>query len=144
MAYAYMKKLGWSENLSIHVKNCITTHRFRTNNIPETIEAKILFDSDKLDVSGALGIARSLIYRGQVGEPLYTVDDKHQIHDGTNSNVPESFFKEYHFKLIKVYDQFYTKEAANIAENCKKITTSFFAQLQSEVSIENLNELLDI
>jgi len=142
MAYAYMKKLGWSENLSAHVQSCITTHRFRIGNVPETIEAKILFDSDKLDVSGAIGIARSLIYRGQVGEPLYTVNDKRQIHDGANLADPESFFKEYHFKLTKVYDQFYTKEAAITAEKRKKIAVSFFAELQREVAIDNLNELL--
>lgn len=142
MAYAFLKKLGWNESICIHIQNCITTHRFRTGNPPKTIEAKILFDSDKLDVTGALGIARSLIYKGQVGEPLYTVDENNNIQDGKNSSAPESFFKEYHFKLIKLYDRFYTKEANAIAKRRKKLTTYFFNELMEEVTISDLEKLL--
>lgn len=53
------------------VKHCIKTHRYRKNNLPESLEAKILFDADKLDVTGAMGIARTLIYKGIVSEPIY-------------------------------------------------------------------------
>lgn len=45
-------------------KQCIKTHRYRTNNPPESLEAKILFDADKLDAAGAIGIARTLLYKG--------------------------------------------------------------------------------
>lgn len=142
MAYAFLRELGWNENLCIHIQNCIITHRFRTDNPPKTIEAKILFDSDKLDVTGALGIARSLIYKGQVGEPLYTVDQNNNIQEGKDSDAPESFFKEYHFKLIKLYDRFYTKEANAIAQRRKKLTTYFFDELMEEVTINDLEKLL--
>ncbi len=128
----------------MHIQDCITTHRFRTDNPPKTIEAEILFDSDKLDVTGALGIARSLIYKGQVGEPLYTVDKKNQIQDGRDSSAPESFFKEYHFKLIKLYDRFYTKEANAIAQTRKKLITYFFDELMEEVTINDLDKLLSL
>ena len=142
MAYAFMKKMGWNENLCAHIQDCITTHRFRTNDPPKTIEAKILFDSDKLDVTGALGIARSLIYKGQTGEPLYTVDRKNQIQDGREPNSPESFLKEYHLKLIKLYDCFYTKEATEIAQKRKKLTTYFYNELMEEIAMKDLSELL--
>jgi len=142
MAYAFLKKLGWNEKFCIHVQNCIATHRFRIDNPPKTIEAKILFDSDKLDVTGALGIARSLIYKGQVGEPLYTVDENNNIQDGKDLSAPESFFKEYHFKLIKLYDRFYTKEARDIAQRRKKLTIYFFDELMKEVTISDLENLL--
>jgi len=142
MASAFIGKLGWNENLCMHIQDCITTHRFRTNNPPKTIEAKILFDSDKLDVTGALGIARSLLYKGQCGEPLYTVDEKNQIQDGRDSSAPESFFKEYHFKLIKLYDRFYTKEANSISQKRKNLTLYFFNELMEEVAINDLDKLL--
>ena len=90
MAYMFMKELGWNEEDCTHIQDCITTHSFRTDNQPKTLEAKILFDADKLDVSGALGIARSLIYKGQVGEPLYAVDEK-KIYKGQKLCEPESF-----------------------------------------------------
>ena len=75
MAKEYLLKNNWSEKEAEHVNNCITTHRFRGNNFPQTIEAKILFDSDKLDAVGFLGIARTLLYEGHVGYNLYSVNN---------------------------------------------------------------------
>ena len=54
-----LRNLGYKEEKIDMIKHCIITHRFRTGNEPKTIEAKILFDSDKLDVIGASGIART-------------------------------------------------------------------------------------
>ncbi|MGD9200221.1 MAG: HD domain-containing protein [Chitinispirillia bacterium] len=47
IAYAFIKKLGWNEEKAIHIKKCISTHRYRKSDKPESIEAKILFDTDK-------------------------------------------------------------------------------------------------
>lgn len=144
MAYVFVKGLGWDEQKCRHVQDCITTHRFRMDNPPKTLEAKILFDADKLDVTGALGIARSLIYEGQVGIPLYTLDEDNQIQKGRNPDNPESFLKEYNFKLIKIYDHFYTEEAKKIAAKRKEITTSFYNELIDEVSVYNLDVTLGL
>ncbi|MGE5578303.1 MAG: HD domain-containing protein, partial [Syntrophothermus sp.] len=50
------------------VKHCIRSHRFRGGNEPQTIEAKILFDADKLDAMGAVGVARFFMVAGEYGE----------------------------------------------------------------------------
>lgn len=144
MAYTFMKELGWSEEDCTHIQECITTHRFQTDNQPKTLEAKILFDADKLDVSGALGIARSLIYKGQVGEPLYVVDEENKIYKGQKLCEPESFLKEYHFKLIPLYEKFYTEEAFEIAQKRKAMTTMFYNELLDEISIGDLQKLLNL
>jgi uncharacterized protein len=49
MAYNYLLEIGWDEIKAAHVRDCIATHRFRNSNPPESIEAKILFEADKLD-----------------------------------------------------------------------------------------------
>ena len=134
MAYDFLLSLGWSGDDCRHVKDCITSHRFRTDAIPVTIEAKILFDSDKLDVTGALGIARSFIYMGQVGVPLYSVDENNAVLDGSGKDEPDSFFKEYHVKLKKLCDGFYTEEAKNIAEKRREFLKGFYDELLEEVS----------
>ena len=144
IAYSFLKELGWNENWCLHVKNCIATHRFRTNNQPKSIKAKILFDAEKLDVTGALGIARSLIYKGMVREPIYTVNENHLIQDGKKQDDPESFLKEYHFKLIKIYDQFYTKEAFDIAQKRKNVLCDFMDELMYEISNYDLEQLLNL
>ena len=60
-AYRFLLEMGKDEAFAVQVKHCIQTHRFRKNLPPQTTEAKILFDADKLDVTGAIGIARSLM-----------------------------------------------------------------------------------
>lgn len=63
-AFHFLIEHGFTIEFAEKVKHCIQTHRFRINNEPQSIEAKILFDADKLDVAGAIGIARTLIYKG--------------------------------------------------------------------------------
>lgn len=132
MAYDFLIKSGWDADKAEHVKKCISTHRYRKNSGPESTEAKILFDADKLDVTGAVGIARTLAYIGIVGEPLYSVADDGQILDGTKDTAP-SFFQEYNFKLKHIYDGFYTARAKEIAAERKETAQLFYEALLKEV-----------
>ncbi len=144
LAYAFMQGLGWEEERCRHIRDCVTTHRFRSDDPPRTLEAKILFDADKLDVTGALGIARSLAYEGQMGEPLYRVDGDLQIDRDYSKEAPPSFLKEYNFKLIKLYDRFYTPEAAQIARKRKALMEAYYAQLLEEIDISDLQAVIGI
>lgn len=132
-AYAFLTGHGWESDFADRVCHCILTHRFRKNRQPETPEAKILFDADKLDVTGALGIARTLMYKGTVVEPLYTKRDDGSICNGDNADVP-SFFREYKFKLEKLYGKFYTAEGARLAESRRTIAKDFYESLYREIS----------
>ena len=85
-----------------------------------------------------------MLYKGQVGEPLYTVGTDKRIQDGGEADCPDSFLKEYRFKLIKLYGTFYTKEAQAIARKRKAFTESFYKQLMSEITVGDLNGLLDL
>lgn len=133
MAYKYLCELGWDQSKANHVKECISTHRYRSDNLLKTIEAKILFDADKLDVTGALGIARTMAYKGIVSEPFYSVDDSGNVLDG-NGDEPPSFFKEYNWKLKNVYDKFFTNRAKEIAEKRRKTSIDFYESMYKEVS----------
>lgn len=115
MAYKFLLELGWSQENCRQVKHCILTHRFRNDLPPETIEAKILFDADKLDVCGALGIARTLQYEGKMN---------YSIHE---------FVKEYDRKLIKLYDRFYTETAKQMAYSGKTILEMFRKELTEQL-----------
>ncbi len=144
LSYAFLKELGWPEDACCHVRDCVTTHRFRADNPPKTIEAKILYDSDKLDVTGALGAARSLLYSGQIGEPLYTAEENGEVHDASLPEAPESFLKEYHFKLIRLYDRFYTDEAREKAKQRRKTLTDFYDGLLEEINISAWEKMLNL
>lgn len=132
-AYDFLLQLGMGEDFARQVKHCIQTHRFRKNLQPQTTEAKILFDADKLDVTGAIGIARTLLYKGTVTEPLYRLLPDGTISDGTH-DIGHSFFREYKFKLEKLYDRFYTEKGAQLAKDRKNIAANFYESLYREVN----------
>ena len=129
--YCFLRGNGFSETFARHVKDCIVSHRFRKSNPPETIEAKILFDADKLDVTGAIGVARTLMYSGQHLRPLYSVSQV-GICDGTEDSE-DSFFREYKFKLEKIYDRFYTQRGREEALGRKTAAVSYYENLLREV-----------
>ena len=131
-AYRFLRKEGFPEEYARRVKDCIVTHRFRKDNPPESIEAKLLFDADKLDVTGAVGIARTLMYQGQVCSPLYVHRPDGNVDDGTASDE-DSFFREYKFKLEKIYDRFYTRRGRDEARHRKEAAVSYYENLLREV-----------
>ena len=138
-AYAYLLSRQWSEQKALHVKECISTHRYRGNNRPQSIEAKILFDADKLDASGAVGIARTLIYEGQVAEPLYIIDNDGKIVTVGGGAEISSFFQEYNYKLKKVYNSFFTERAKEISLERQKTAVDFYNGLLNEITMNYEN-----
>lgn len=121
------------EDFAQRVHDCIFTHRFRSDRPPQSIEAKILFDADKLDVSGAVGIARTLLYNGEEGEPLYSLLPNGCVSTGENDKLP-SFFQEYKRKLEGIYSRFYTKRGKELALSRQKAAVDFYENLLHEVS----------
>ena len=71
-ARAFLQRQGFSAEFCSRVADCIAAHSFGSGPAPARIEEKILFDADKLDVTGAMGVARTLLYQALVGETLYT------------------------------------------------------------------------
>ncbi len=146
-AYRFLIEKGFDERFAEQVKYCIFTHRYRENNLPQTIESKILFDADKLDVTGAMGIARTLLYKGKVSEPLYSLLPDGTVSTGEDDTEP-SFFQEYKYKLEGLYSKFFTKKATELARKRQMAAVSFYNDLYEEANIsyedglEELNKLL--
>lgn len=132
-AYQFLLENSFDTAFADKVKHCIQTHRYRQNNPPQSLEAKILFDSDKIDATGALGIARTLFYKGTIGEPLYSFLSDGRVSDGTTDDNP-SFFQEYKYKLEKLYNHFYTTRGNEIAKERQQTAVSFYNDMLREVS----------
>lgn len=131
-AFRFLMQHNWEEERAGRVRDCIAQHRYRNDNRPERIEARILFDADKLDAAGAVGIARTLIYKGKVSEPIYTLKADGTVSDGEDDVVP-SFFQEYKRKLEKLYDHFYTRRGTELAQLRKAAAEAFYNSLLEEV-----------
>ena len=131
-AYSFLLKNGYGADFAKKVSSCIRTHRFRTDDAPQSTEAKILFDADKIDATGTLGIARTIFYKGHVGEPLYALRENGEVSDGTDDVMP-SFFQEYKFKLERLYSSFYTKRGAELALQRQHSAKAFYESMLEEV-----------
>ena len=71
MAKLILENLKFSEEKIKHILECIVSHRYRTGNKPKTKEAQILFEADKLDTLGAIGIARAFVWVGGNNANIY-------------------------------------------------------------------------
>lgn len=131
-AYNFLKEKGFDVNFADKVAECIRTHRYRGNNYPNSIEGKILFDADKIDATGTLGIARTLCYTGKLGEPLYSLNQEGKVLDGSMDKSP-SFLQEYKFKLENIYSRFYTQRGKDIAKRRQNIAVSFYENMCQEL-----------
>lgn len=135
-----LRTLEYEEEKIEKIKHCIITHRFRTGNEPNTMEAKILFDSDKLDVIGASGIARTFMLAGQFGQRL-TVNESldeyikgNTVENGRLKDVSKHTpFIEYEVKFKKIPDKLYTYKAKEIGKERLKFMDEYFNRLKSEI-----------
>lgn len=147
MAQEYLSANGYSSDFTEQVAECIRSHRFRKEQPPKSIEAKILFDADKLDVTGAMGVARTLLYAGRLSGPLYNLKEDGTVSDGTEDTSP-SFFQEYKFKLERLYDRFFTERGKELAAQRQQAAKDFYLSLLSEVNDtysgkDNLSTILE-
>jgi len=133
LAYEFLRAIGWDEARAEHVRACIRTHRYRGSEEPESIEAKILFDSDKLDVLGAMGVARTLMYAGAEGEMLYRPEEL----EDEEFRCRESFLTEYRRKLKNASARLYTQYAKEIAVGRDETMNAFVAALLREARAED-------
>lgn len=143
-AKKFLTEKGFTAKFSDSVAYCIRAHRFRSSAAPKKTEDKILFDADKLDAAGLMGIARSLLYEGKAGTPIYNVNENLDVLDGTQEEPP-SFFREYNFKLKNVYSGFYTNRAKEIASVRQPAAQAFYRELlfESKAAYSGKNYLAD-
>ncbi len=130
-AYMLLKKHGLSREKIKKIVHCIETHRFRGNKKPETKEAKVLFDADKLDSIGAVGIGRAFLFAGEVGAKLHNKGI--EIKKTKPYTEEDTAYREYVVKLRKIKNKMQTKTGKKMAIKRHKFMVEFFKRLNKEV-----------
>ncbi len=74
-AVTWLREWVWPEDLLPEIAHAIEAHSFSAALAPQTIEAKVVQDADRLDALGAVGLARCLMLGGALGRPLYAPED---------------------------------------------------------------------
>lgn len=113
------------------VKHAIAAHSFSAGIPPQSIEAKIVQDADRLDAIGAIGIARCLMVGGKLDRLLYDPEDPF-----CGSRQPDdSTFTIDHFyeKLFKIPGMMHTQAAKEEAKRRVKFMEKYIEELRREV-----------
>jgi uncharacterized protein len=129
---------GWPAEKILAVQHCILAHRFRDDSTrPSTLEAEVLFDADKLDAIGAVGVARAIAYAVNAGLPFYAHPSPGFAADGVlDPGEPHSAYHEYLFKLVKIRERLNTNTAQRWAEERQQRMVAFFQGLAEEIDLE--------
>jgi len=118
------------------VAQAIAAHRFRTDPKPSTLEAQILYDADKLDAIGAIGVARAFAYGGahsqRLWAPIESVDLERWRAEGDDTDV-HTPVHEFVVKLSRIKDRLYTTAGRAIAAERHDYMVAFFERLAQEV-----------
>ncbi len=116
------------------VARAIAAHRFRSGPAPVTAEERALFDADKLDAMGAIGVARAFAHAGARGQRLWAATDVARAQGAdTPHHTP---VHEFVFKLAHLHERLTTATGRAIAAGRQEFMATLFAQLDAEVGGE--------
>ncbi len=113
-----------------NILHSIRAHRFRGDRPPRTLEARVLFDADKLDAIGAVGIARAYLFAGEIGA---------RLHNGTGDiartraySREDTGYREYRLKLCRIRERMLTGAGRRLAEERHRFMETFFERFLLE------------
>jgi len=132
LARDILQKLNFLPSFIDEVAHCIEAHRYRGDKVPRTLEAKILYDADKLDSIGAVGIGRAFLFAGQTGAKLHNDSDDVDILACKPYSREDTAYREFKFKMSKIKDRMLTPEGRRLAEERHVFMEVFFERLERE------------
>ena len=130
-AVAFLRGIGFPASLHGAVHHAIAAHSFSARIAPESIEAKVVQDADRLDAIGAIGIARCLMLGGQLGRVLYDADDPFAERRAPSDAV--SSIDHFYTKLLTLAGTMQTVSGRHEADRRTAFMVAYLQQLRSEI-----------
>jgi uncharacterized protein len=130
-ATALLREHGFDAAFTERVAYCIRVHSFSRGILPETREAKVLQDADRLDAIGAIGIARCFATSAEMKRPFYAPEDpfcRARSPDDKQWGI-DHFYK----KLLRIGDGLHTATARAMAAERIAFMRAYLDQLEREV-----------
>lgn len=130
MAQEILSKLKFDPIIIQKVSHAISCHRYKKKIKPDTLEAKILQDADRLDALGAVCIGRIFTFGGEKKRPMY--DPKlppRSFYDGNGATSLNHFFEKIFYLKPS---EFNTKTAKEIAKKRYSFTKLFVKRFLDE------------
>jgi uncharacterized protein len=130
-ALVFLQSVNYSQKYFKEIHHAICAHSFSANIKPETLEAQIVQDADRLDALGAIGLARLFAITTQLGRPFYDFNDPF----AQNRPLDDKDFGIDHIyiKLEKIAHSMNTKSARVEALRRFKFIEEFLDELKKEI-----------
>ncbi len=124
--------LGWTEARIAAVGHAIAAHSFSAGIAPQSLEARILQDADRLDAIGLVGAARCFAVGGRMGRALYDPVDAR----AERRPLDDGRFTLDHFqtKLFHLATGFQTAEGARLAAVRQQRLRDFYDGFLDEIT----------
>ena len=107
----------------VDIVNSVSFKKGQNHNVPESLEAKIVQDADRLDALGAVGIARTFAFGGAHNRPMYL----HNM-QGERTDSVGHFYE----KLFLLKDRMNTETAKTIANERHRFMVDYMDQFYKE------------
>lgn len=130
MALDIVAELPLDDEQKANIIHCVRAHRFRGEERPSTTEARVLFDADKLDAIGAVGVARAYLFAGELGAVLHNPDMPPE--QARPYSRDDTGHREFVVKLSKVKERIITDEGKRLANERHAFMTRFFERFLEE------------
>jgi uncharacterized protein len=130
-ALELLRAHGWPDDFNDQVAYCIRVHSFSRGIYPETLEARVLQDADRLDAIGAIGVARCFATTATMRRPFYEADDPFCRRRSPEDKLwaVDHFYK----KLLRIGEGLHTATARTVAEERLAFLRQFLDQLEREI-----------
>ena len=132
MAREILLRHGADARCARRVADCVRSHRYRGGARPVSREAKLLFDADKLDSLGAVGIGRAFLFAGEVGARLH--NSPAAARRAKDYGPGDTAYREWLVKLRRLPERLLTAAGRRMAVDRAAFAAAFFERLDEEVA----------
>ncbi len=130
LAERLLREYGANEVFAARIGEAVRTHRYRSGDRPQSIEAEIVYDADKLDSLGAVGIGRAFLFAGREHARLHNSEE-----EALNSPAysrEDTAYREYLVKLRNLPAAMLTGPGKKAAQERAAFMKEFFDRLNEE------------
>ena len=132
-AVELLKDFGYPSALLPAVAHAIEAHSWSAGIAPESLEAAVVQDADRLDSIGAAGVARCLMLSAEMHRPLYVLPDPWCEQRQPDDRL--SAVDHFHTKLLHLAPTFRTRAGRTEAERRTAYLQGFLHQLAHETGL---------
>ncbi len=132
MVSGMLATAGFPEHLHQPVADAVRTHRFRGKEHPATLEAEILFDADKLDSLGAVGIGRAFLFAGHFNARLHNTAEEALNSDPYSKE--DTAYREFLVKLRYLPRRMCSSAGRKLAVERAAYMSAFFERMDMEIN----------